>query len=89
MEPIRPAWPVWAAWAMALVGGLAVLVAAVVALTNACATGGSSALGTEACAEGVPLTLVQILTTGGTTLAVTGAAVATYLTVRHLSRRSD
>lgn len=78
----RPGAGIWASWGLALAGGLAVLIAAIVALTDACAAGGPDAVGSEACAGGVPLTLVQLLTAGGTALAVLGGVTATALTLR-------
>lgn len=81
----RPGWAIWTAWALALVGGLAVVAAAIVALTDPCAEGGLTAATAESCAQGVPLGLVQTLTLGGTALAIVGGVAATALTVRRLT----
>lgn len=71
---MRPTKAIWTAWALALVGGLAVIIAAVLVLGDPCVEGGPCTSTTVTIATG--------LAVGGTAVAVTGGLVATYLTVR-------
>lgn len=74
----RPSRAAWTAWALALAGGLAVLVAALLMLLDGCAQGG-------ACSA-TRLQVATALTVGGTGLAAVGACAATALTVRQVRR---
>jgi hypothetical protein len=76
----------WVAWGLAFVGGVAVLAAAVLVLSDPCTEAGSR-LATSACA-GSPSPLASTLALGGTAVAVLGGLTATLLTVRRWSRRS-
>ncbi len=71
---MRPSRPIWVAWGLALLGGIAVIAAAVLVLG-------------DPCADGVPCTSTRIsvataLAMGGTAVAVIGGLAATYLTLR-------
>ena len=74
---MRPNKAIWTAWALAFVGGLAVLLAAILVLGDPCVEGGPCTSTTVTVATG--------LAVAGTCVAVTGGLIATYLTVR----RSD
>ncbi|MEX1177654.1 MAG: hypothetical protein WEB09_04260 [Nitriliruptor sp.] len=69
---------IWIGWALALLGGIAVLVAAYlvarVDLTSGCVPGSACTLALS------PLT--RVLAFGGTAIAVLGAVTATVLTLR-------
>lgn len=80
-DPRRPGAGIWAAWSLALIGGLSVLVAAVLVVraNGACLDDG-------VCLAG-PSTAATMLTFGGTGLAVLGGLTATLLTVRRFARR--
>jgi hypothetical protein len=71
---VRPSRPIWVAWALALVGGLAVIVAAIMVLNDPCVEGGPCTSRT--------VTVATALAVSGTAVAVTGGLAATYLTVR-------
>lgn len=71
---MRPSRPIWAAWSLALVGGLAVLVAAGLVLNDPCVEGGPCTSTT--------VSVATALAVAGTAVAVAGGLVATYLTVR-------
>lgn len=71
---MRPSRAIWAAWVLAVMGGLAVLVAAGLVLNDPCAGG------TPCASTSVPVATVLALT--GTVVAAGAGAVATYLTVR-------
>ncbi len=71
---MRPSRRIWTAWTLALVGGLAVIIAAVLVLNDPCA-GGAPCTSTN-------LRLATGLALGGTVVAVAGGAAATYLTLR-------
>ena len=71
---MRPTRPIWVAWSLALVGGLAVLVAAILVLNDPCVEGGPCTSGS--------VTVATALAVAGTAVAVTGGLVAAYLTVR-------
>ncbi len=70
----EPGRGVWAAWGLALLGGIAVLAAAIGVLTDPCTDGGPC--------SATRLGWITPLTVTGTVLAVGGAVVATALTVR-------
>ena len=71
---MRPSRPIWVAWTLALVGGLAVIVAAIMVLNDPCVEGGPCTSTT--------VHVATALAVGGTAIAVTGGLAATYLTVR-------
>jgi hypothetical protein len=76
---------IWLAWGLALVGGVAVLAAALlvgrVDLAAACGPG-------SACTRALsPLSTTLAL--GGTAAAITGGTAATLLTVRRFGRSAD
>ena len=71
---MRPSRPIWAAWTLALVGGLAVIAAAIMALNDPCVDGGPCTSTAVQVASGLAVV--------GTVVAVTGGLLATYLTVR-------
>lgn len=71
---MRPSRPVWVAWGLALVGGLAVIVAVGLVLNDPC-------VDSDACAP-ARADVAAVLALAGTAVAVVGGLVATYLTVR-------
>lgn len=71
---MRPSRGIWTAWALALVGGLLVLGASALVLTDPCVAG-------TPCTS-TPMTVATGLAVAGTALAAVGGGVATYLTVR-------
>jgi hypothetical protein len=71
---VRPSRAIWTAWTLALVGGLAVLVAAGLVLNDPCA-GGAPCTSTS-------VSVATALALAGTAIAVVGGLVATYLTIR-------
>ena len=71
---MRPSRPIWVAWGLALVGGLAVIIAAGLVLNDPCVDSG-------VCTS-TRATVATALALGGTAIAVVGGLVATYLTVR-------
>lgn len=74
---MRPSRPVWIAWSLALLGGLAVIVAAAMVLRDPCLEVASCTATTVRAATA--------LAVAGTAVAATGGLVATYLTVRRSS----
>lgn len=71
---MRPSRAIWTAWTLALLGGLAVLVAAVLVLNDPCAGGAPCTSTSVSVATALALT--------GTVVAVAAGGVATYLTLR-------
>lgn len=76
----RPSRGVWVAWSMVFVGAIAVLGAALYALTDPCVELAEATRATG-CVGRNP-TLVMALALIGTTVAVIGGTIATILTLR-------